>query len=168
MRYQIFGLPASFSLADDVVVVDSCGGYGLLGREPAGLTLLTHNEVGLVMGFYEAAEDTGWRTLNELTLQLYGEPVSNSADSVQSPPVPGRTIVSLRRRCRPASRGFRRFPTAAEWYQRARRIAPAKPHLPLIPHPFASEAGHPTRLRPSPIRERLDRHAGDSDPPAHH
>lgn len=172
MRYTIIGLPASFSLADDVVVVDSCGAYGLLGRAPARLTPLTHNDVGLVMGFYERAEDTGWRTLNELALHLYGEPARDSADSVLSPtrgPALGQTIATLRRRCRPVSRGFRRFPTAAEWYQRAHRIAPAKPHFLLFPHPFASEAGHPTRLSPFPLwRKRQHRYAGDSDPPTPH
>jgi hypothetical protein len=171
MRYTIIGLPASFSLADDVVVMDSCGAYGLLGRAPAWLTPLAHDDAGLVMSFYEPAEDMGWRTLNELALHLYGEPVRECAENAQSPtrgPDLGQTIASLRGRFRPVSRGFRRFPTAAKWYRRARRIASAKPQLPPSPHPFAPEAGHPTRLSPSPIRKGLDPHAGDLDPPRRH
>jgi hypothetical protein len=171
MRYTIIGLPASFSLADDVVVMDSRGAYGLLGREPARLTPLTHDDVELVMSFYEPAENIGWRPLNELALVLCGEPVREDADSAQSPtrgPARGKTIASLRGRFRQASRGFRRFLMAAEWYRRARRIAPANPQLPLFPHPFAPEAGHTTRLSPSPIRKGLDPHAGDLDPPGRH
>ena len=157
MRYEVFGLVASCSIAGDVVVVDSRGTFGPLGRKPTGLTYLTRNGVREVVRFHEVAEDVGRWMLSELAYWLFGVPVADAVAGVQSPArglARGRSVEFLRERYRPTGRGFSRFLKAAEYQRHARRIAPATPHLLLFSFPFTREAGCPTRLSFVPFRGR--------------
>lgn len=160
MRYQIIGLPAPFSMAIDLVVVDCAGNFGLVACHPYRFTSLTRSDAAAIMGFYDAAQNTGWWTLDELAHRLSEDPPNGvlvGGSESGSVPAGERSDESPKGRYRPAASRTHRRPTATEYPRRARRFAPSIPHYLLYPIPSASEAGYPTRLSPYSYRQGLRR-----------
>lgn len=94
MRYTIIGLPASFSLSSDVVVKDLWGNIGLLSCNPVAFTVLPRSDLATIMGFYDAAADTGWWTLDELALRLF--PALHAGDGPRhSSPLVSRSVTAM-------------------------------------------------------------------------
>jgi hypothetical protein len=60
--YRLAALPAAFTCLDDVLVEDQHGRLFVLERDIASLMPVKAQDEGLIMSFFEASQDTTWRT----------------------------------------------------------------------------------------------------------
>jgi hypothetical protein len=64
MRVRLTGVPASYTIATDLMVVDEEGNLYLASREQPGITQLDEADAMLVAGFYEPVQACDWREVD--------------------------------------------------------------------------------------------------------
>ena len=66
MRVRLAGIPAAYTTATDVMVVDEEHNLYLVGRDDLAVTPLNHDDAMLVAGFYEPVHVLDWSELDTL------------------------------------------------------------------------------------------------------
>ncbi|MCO5177275.1 MAG: hypothetical protein M9890_09935 [Thermomicrobiales bacterium] len=72
MYVRLAGVPASYTVATDVIVVDANDHHYLVGGPEHVVTPLTSAETMLVMGFYEPVQSHQWHDIESVARALRG------------------------------------------------------------------------------------------------
>jgi hypothetical protein len=64
MRIRLAGVPASYTTATDLMVMDEDGNLYLASRDQPGITQLSQPDALLVAGFYEPAVTCDWHEID--------------------------------------------------------------------------------------------------------
>ena len=82
MRIRLAGVPAPYTVASDLLVVDEAEHYYLLGEGTPALTPLTPEDAMSITGYYEPVESARWLRAADVieALQAASEPVGGYPD----------------------------------------------------------------------------------------